>query len=136
MSWTDASARVSPFVAGLRCRCPRCGEGRLYNGVLQVAERCGVCGLDLKQADSGDGPAVFIILILGAIVVPLAFTLETAASPPLWLHALIWPVVIVGGAVALLRPAKALLIALQFKHKAADTGLHRADPDGDSADGE
>jgi uncharacterized protein (DUF983 family) len=136
MSWDDTAARVSPFTAGLRCRCPRCGEGKLYAGVLQVSETCGVCGLDLRKADSGDGPAVFIILILGAIVVPLAFILETAAGPPLWLHALIWPVVIFGGAIALLRPAKALLIALQFKHKAADTGLRRADPHGDSAGGE
>jgi uncharacterized protein (DUF983 family) len=136
MSWDESTARVSPFAAGLRCRCPRCGEGTLYDGVLQVTDNCNVCGLDLKKADSGDGPAVFIILILGAIVVPLAFILETAAGPPLWLHALVWPVVIFGGSIGLLRPAKALLIALQFKHKAADTGLHHADPHQDSARGE
>jgi uncharacterized protein (DUF983 family) len=126
-TWAHSAARVSPYTAGLRCRCPRCGEGRLYHGLLAVAETCGVCGLDLGQADSGDGPAVFIILILGALVVPLALLLEVTALPPLWVHALIWPGVILGGSVALLRPAKALLIALQFKHKAADTGLRAAD---------
>ena len=138
MSWDDSSARVSPFHAGLNCRCPRCGQGALYKSVLDVNETCGVCGLDLKQADSGDGPAVFIILILGALIVPLALLLESVAAPPLWVHAGIWPLVIIAGAVGLLRPAKALLIALQFKHKAADTGLREADdphaPDADTLD--
>lgn len=127
MSWNESAARVSPFYAGLKCRCPRCGRGHLYKGVLDVADTCSVCGVNLKQADSGDGPAVFIILILGALIVPLALLLETAAGPPLWVHAAIWPLVIIAGAVGLLRPAKALLIALQFKHKAADTGLREAD---------
>ena len=114
-------------MAGVRSRCPRCGQGRLYTGLLQVADRCAVCGLDLEAADSGDGPAVFIVLILGALVVPLALGLESLAGPPLWLHMLLWPPVILGGTVAMLRPAKALLIALQFKHKASDSGS-RADP--------
>jgi uncharacterized protein (DUF983 family) len=134
-SWDDSTARVSPYYAGLHCRCPRCGEGALYKGVLDVAETCPVCGLDLKKADSGDGPAVFIIFILGGLVVPLALLLESVASPPLWFHAILWSLVIVAGSVGLLRPAKALLIALQFKHKAADTGLGDADPEND-AEGE
>ncbi len=83
--------RVSPVRAGLGCRCPRSGRGRLFQGYLTVAETCGSCGLDLRQADSGDGPAVFIIFILG-------------------------------GALSLLRPLKGLLIALQFHHKASDSG--------------
>lgn len=131
MSWDDTHPRVSPFSAGLRCRCPRCGEGALFDGLLEVAERCPVCGLDLRKSDPGDGPAVFIILILGAVVVLLALLLESLAGPPLWVHALIWPIVIVAGAVGMLRPAKALLIALQFKHKAEDTGgLHGPRDDG------
>lgn len=114
--------RRSPIAIGLTCRCPRCGEGPLYDGFLTVAERCTVCGLDLQKADSGDGPAVFIIFILGFVVVPLALWFESAVAPPLWLHLLIWPVVIVGGALALLRPAKGILIALQFRHRASDSG--------------
>lgn len=115
-------ARRSPIAIGLRCRCPRCGEGPLYDGFLTVAERCTVCGLDLRKADSGDGPAVFIIFILGFVVVPLALWVEATFAPPLWVHMAIWPVVIVGGALALLRPAKGILIALQFRHRASDSG--------------
>jgi uncharacterized protein (DUF983 family) len=122
MSWEDTHPDVSPFYAGLHCRCPRCGEGPLYDGLLQVAERCEICGLDLRKADSGDGPAVFIILILGAVVVLFALLLESWGEPPIWVHLAIWPVVIIAGAIAMLRPAKALLIALQFKNKAEDTG--------------
>jgi len=114
--------RRSPIAVGLKCRCPRCGQGPLYDGFLTVAERCSVCGLDLQKADSGDGPAVFIIFILGFVVVPLALWFESAFTPPLWLHLLIWPVVIVGGALALLRPAKGILIALQFRHRASESG--------------
>jgi len=124
MSWHESERRVSPFSAGLRCRCPHCGEAPLFDGLLQVRRRCGVCGLDLRAADSGDGPAVFIILILGALVVLAAILLESAVGPPLWVHAAIWPVVIIGGAIAMLRPAKALLIALQYRHNAREAGLH------------
>jgi len=115
-------SRRSPFAIGLRCRCPRCGEGPLYDGFLTVADRCTVCGLDLRKADSGDGPAVFIIFILGFVVVPLALWFESTFAPPIWVHLLIWPVVIVGGALAMLRPAKGILIALQFRHQASDSG--------------
>ncbi len=114
--------RVSPIAAGLACKCPRCGRGALYDGFLSVAARCGTCGLDLEKADSGDGPAVFIIFILGFLVVPLALLLESQLAPPYWVHVAIWPVVILGGALGLLRPLKGLLIALQFHHKASEGG--------------
>jgi uncharacterized protein (DUF983 family) len=110
----------SPFSAGWRCRCPRCGEGRLFDGVLTVRERCAVCDFDLRAQDSGDGPAVFVIFILGFVTMGLAAWIEIVLEPPLWVHALIWPVVVLGGAVALLRPFKATLIALQYRHRRAD----------------
>lgn len=110
---------VSPFRAGLACRCPRCGEGRLYSGFLEVGKGCDVCGLDYAKVDSGDGPAVFIILILGAIVVGLALVVEVNFEPPLWVHALLWAPVTIGGAMAMLRPFKAVLIALQFRNRAS-----------------
>ena len=119
--------RVSPVSAGLGCRCPRCGRGRLFDGFLTVAERCSECQLDLTKADSGDGPAVFIIFILGFLVVPLALLLEAMAAPPYWVHVVIWPIVILGGALALLRPLKGLLIALQFHHKASEGGTKSYD---------
>ena len=106
----------SPLATGLACRCPRCGAGKLYAGLLAVAERCTACGLDFGPHDSGDGPAVFVILILGAIVVALAFWLEMLAGPPIWVHMAIWPPTIVVLALAMLRPAKGLLVALHYKN--------------------
>lgn len=121
------SKRPSPWAVALRCRCPACGEGKLYDGFLTLVERCAVCGADLKKADSGDGPAVFIILILGALVVPMALLFEQAFAPPYWVHVAIWPAVILGTSLGLLRPMKALLIALQFKHRASEGGSVRYD---------
>ena len=108
---------VSPFAAGLACKCPRCGRGRLYSGLLKVAARCEACGLDLAKQDSGDGPAVFVILILGFVVVGLALWVELAYEPPFWVHAVLWVPLILVGALVLLRPFKATLIALQFRHR-------------------
>jgi uncharacterized protein (DUF983 family) len=116
---------VSILKAGIRCRCPRCGQGKLYSGFLQVAADCTVCGLPLRENDSGDGPAVFIIFIMGFVVVGGALALELAAGPPMWLHMLIWIPIIVIGSAALLRPFKAAFIAIQFKHKV--DGYGRAD---------
>jgi uncharacterized protein (DUF983 family) len=109
--------QVSPFQAGLQCRCPRCGQGALYSGVLTVRERCASCGLDLRAQDAGDGPAVFVILILGFFVVGMALLLEAKFEPPLWVHAVIWPFVIFGGAIVMLRMLKATLIALQYRDR-------------------
>jgi len=111
----------SPFRTGLACRCPRCGRGRLFSGYIALRPACPDCGLDYGPADSGDGPAVLIILVLGAVVVTLALIVEAKLQPPLWVHAVIWPPVILGGAMALLRPLKATMIALQFHHRAGET---------------
>ena len=107
---------VSPLQAGLGCRCPRCGRGRLFDGFLTVAPRCAVCGLDLSPHDSGDGPAVFLVFIVGAIVVALALWVETSFEPPYWAHLAIWPVIILALSLGLLRPAKAIMIATHFKN--------------------
>ena len=107
---------VSPLRAALGCRCPRCGEGKLFAGLLNVRRACEVCGLDLSAQDAGDGPAVFVILFLGLIVVSLAALVEIRFSPPMWVHVVLWTPLILGGAVAMLRPLKAGLIALQYRH--------------------
>ncbi len=106
----------SPFATGLRCRCPACGRGRLFKGLLTVAPKCEACGLDYAPHDTGDGPAVFVIFILGFVVVALAYAVEMLFEPPLWLHYAIWPPVITGLALLLLRPAKAILVALHYKN--------------------
>lgn len=120
-------ARQSPLRTGLACRCPRCGRGKLFKGFLTLRERCSVCGLDYSKADAGDGPAVFVILILGALVVFLALMVEIKYEPPFWLHALIWPPLILGGAIGMLRPMKATMIALQYRNKASESGLEKYD---------
>ena len=108
---------VSLVRAALGCRCPRCGMGRLYAGLLNVRGACEVCGLDLSGQDAGDGPAVFVILFLGLIVVGLAALVEVKFSPPIWMHLVLWTPFIIGGAIVMLRPLKAGLIALQYRHR-------------------
>ena len=113
---------VSAIDAGMRCVCPRCGRGKLFKGYLSIVDRCSVCGLELARHDSGDGPAVFLIFILGFLVVPVALIVSLNVEWPLWLHALVWGVVILGLALGMLRPAKAYTTALQYKHRRHEMG--------------
>lgn len=108
---------------GLAGRCPRCGEGALFAGFLKVAPRCQNCGLDFSFADSADGPAFFVMSFAGFIVVCAALIVEVAFQPPYWLHALLWTPAILLLTILPLRPAKGVLIALQFHHKAAEGRL-------------
>jgi uncharacterized protein (DUF983 family) len=119
----EADQEVSVLEAALRCRCPRCGQGKLFTGVLRVRESCPVCGLDLRAHDAGDGPAVTVILVLGAIIMVLAFWVEFRFSPPLWVHALLWPVVTISAALLMMRPLKSALVALQFRHRKSEMGV-------------
>jgi uncharacterized protein (DUF983 family) len=108
---------VSLVSAAVFCRCPRCGRGKLYDGLLSVAPRCAQCGLDLRAHDAGDGPAVFVVLILGAVSVALALLVEARFAPPSWVHLVLWTPFIIGGGIFLMRPLKAAMIALQFRHR-------------------
>jgi uncharacterized protein (DUF983 family) len=110
----------NPFLAGFLGRCPNCGEGPLFEGFLKVSPRCEACGFDLAKADSGDGPAVFVVLIAGCIVAFAALFTEFTLHPPVWVHMLLW---LPGAAILcllMLRPAKGLLLAAQFKNKASE----------------
>ncbi|WP_029060213.1 DUF983 domain-containing protein [Stappia stellulata] len=108
---------------GLRGRCPRCGQGRLFDGFLTVRPACSNCGLPFEFADSGDGPAVFIIMIVGFIVVGLALVIEVAYMPPIWLHMVLWlPLTLILG-LGMLRPLKGLMIAQQYRHSAEEARL-------------
>ena len=122
MSAGGAYPRLSPFKTGLACRCPRCGRGRIFSGFLKIADRCSACGLDYGGEDAGDGPAVFIILIMGAVVVLLALLTEAWFAPPYWVHLVLWGPVILIGSLLLLRPFKATMVALQYRHKAGEGG--------------
>lgn len=112
-----------PIGRGLRGRCPRCGEGRLFHGFLSLRPACEHCGLDYGFADAGDGPAVFVILIGGFIVVFAALMTEVVYQPPYWVHAALWLPLILVVTLVPLRLVKGLLIALQYHHKAAEGRL-------------
>jgi uncharacterized protein (DUF983 family) len=120
-----SSLQPSPVAAGLACRCPRCGKGKLFQGFLTLKPRCESCGLDYAFIDSGDGPAVFIILLAGFVVVGAALAVEVLYQPPYWLHAALWGPLILLVTLAPLRAMKGLLIALQYHHKAAEGRLDR-----------
>lgn len=113
---------VNPVHSALLCRCPRCGIGKLFRGplTLSLAPACTACGLDYRFADPGDGPAVFAILFLGALVLGAAMVAEFKYDAPLWLHIVLWGVTTPVLALGLLRWLKAGLVALQYKHKAGE----------------
>ena len=115
---------LGAILAGLSCACPRCGRGKLFKGFLTLRPNCEVCGLGYAFADSGDGPAVFIILIAGFIVVGAALVTEALYQPPFWVHALLWLPLILLVTLGPLRPMKGLMIAAQIRNKAAQ---HRRD---------
>lgn len=116
---------VEPISAGLRGCCPRCGEGRLFSGFLTVGDGCANCGLDYSFADAGDGPAVFVILIIGFVVVGSALWMEVSLNPPLWVHFLLWiPLTLILSLVSL-RLIKGVLLTLQYRNKAAEGRLDR-----------
>jgi uncharacterized protein (DUF983 family) len=111
---------LSPVLTGLTCRCPRCGKGRLFQGFLNLRPRCEACGLDYAFADAGDGPAVFVILLAGFVVVGAALIVEFKYAPPFWLHTVLWGPLILVTTLLPLRLMKGLMIALQYHHKAAE----------------
>ena len=117
---SDAPSLGSTLAAGIAGRCPACHRGRLYRGYLALAPKCDECGLNYAFADSGDGPAVFVILVTGFVVTGLALITEILYAPPYWLHALLWGSLAILLPLALLRSFKGVLIALQFKHKAEE----------------
>ena len=110
----------SPFLSGLKGRCPRCGVGPLFERGLALRAGCSRCGLSYAFADAGDGPAVFAILILGFLVLGGALLLEFKLHAPLWLTFVLLGVATPALAFGLLRVLKATLIGLQYKHKAEE----------------
>jgi cytochrome c oxidase subunit III len=123
MTEHEARASVSPLAAGVLGHCPACGRGKLFSGYLTLAPRCTYCGLDYHFADSGDGPAVFVILVTGFIVVGAALIVEILYQPPYWIHAVLWGSLAILLPLLLLRSFKGALIGLQYKHKAEEGRL-------------
>jgi len=116
------------ILAGLSCSCPRCGRGKLFRGFLTLRPRCDVCALDYGFADSGDGPAVFIMFLAGFVVVFAALITEVLYKPPFWVHAALWLPLILIVTLGPLRPMKGLMIALQYHHRAAEQRFGGGEP--------
>ena len=120
---TDRAATPSTFESlayGMRGRCPRCGRGPLFTGLLTVNSECSVCHLSFAGHDAGDAPAVFGIFILGFLIVGLALALELLLAPPLWVHALLWAPITLIGTIALLRPLRGMTIAVQYRYRSVE----------------
>ena len=113
-----ARGPLFPFVAGARGLCPNCAEGPLFEGFLRVTPRCAACGFDLAASDSGDGPAVFVILAVGFIAVFGAMFTEIAYNPPVWIPLVVWIPLAGALSLALLRPFKGLMIAAHVRNRA------------------
>ena len=109
-----------PAEAALQGLCPRCGARTLFAGLATFAPKCRACGLDFAGFNVGDGPAAFLIFIVGGIVVALAIALELSAAPPFWVHILLWFPLTLVLVVGLLRMAKALLLALEYRNRARE----------------
>lgn len=112
----------SMIMLALACKCPRCQRGNIFPPGLSFSLRpsCDSCGLDFTRNDIADGPAVFLIFILGFLLVPAALILEVLVHPPLWVHCVLWGGVALAATLGALRVLKAYVLALQFKHRASD----------------
>ena len=105
-------------------RCPACGEGFLFDGFLKIAPVCEACGFDLASVDTGEGPAVFIILIVGILAGFGMLIMEVALHPPIWLQMLIWLPTALFLCIALLRPLKGAMVASVYLNKAREATRH------------
>ena len=115
---------VSTTKVGFSACCPRCGQGKLYGGLLEPAKQCNVCGMDYSFMDAGDGPAVFVIMFLGFVVLGLALIIEDAFAPPVWVHIILWLPLISGLVIYAMRVIKTMLIAQQYSNNAGQGQLH------------
>jgi uncharacterized protein (DUF983 family) len=125
----------SPLSVALFNKCPRCGRGHLFKGIIAPTKQCERCGLDYSFIDTGDGPAIFVMLFMGFVVLGGALYVEFTFEPQWWVHALIWPPAILAVCLMTLRPLKGLLIALQYKNQARQGRLYsvqnRSDSEGE-----
>ncbi len=113
----------APAQVALRGLCPRCGARGLFSGAVRFDKRCSSCGLDFGQFNVGDGPAAFLIMIVGALVTGLAIAVQLSFDPPFWVHLLLWIPLTLALVVCLLRIAKAALLALEYRNRAREGRL-------------
>jgi uncharacterized protein (DUF983 family) len=114
----NQSTQVAPLAkVAILGRCPRCGEGPLFDGYIRIAPTCSTCGLSFAGHDTGDGPAFFVIMPLSIITAVLALLLEVKVGPPIWVHITVWPLFVAAFVALALRPVKAVMVALQYRYR-------------------
>jgi uncharacterized protein (DUF983 family) len=118
----SGTAPAGVIRAALLGRCPRCGQGPLFQGILAFRPKCPVCGLELQRYDSGDGPAFAGIVIVGTLAVIGALVVDARYAPPLWVHAVLWPTLVLPLSVWVMRVAKAALAWVQYRQQLAGGG--------------
>ena len=118
-SGSQQTSLVQAMGRGFRCKCPNCGEGKLFRSFLKVADHCEACGEEFHHHRADDFPAYLVIVAVGHIVVPLILAAETAYAPPYWLHALIWLPLTFFSSLALLQPTKGAIVGMQWQ-----VGMH------------
>jgi len=115
--WDDkGGARGSAFFLALSCKCPHCGRGALYQGLLNIREKCTYCAFPLVSIDVGDGAVAFIILLISAILLPTVLWIEFTFEPPIWIHIILWPPLVTIMSILAMRPVKAWFIYQAFRH--------------------
>lgn len=119
---------IPPVSAGLRGRCPQCGEGTLFNGFLKFAPRCEGCGANFDIEDAGDGPAVFVIFLAGFIIIPLALAFQLISGASTFVTLIIWVPILIIFCLALLRPLRGVMFNLQWKNKAREVRSDDIEP--------
>ena len=105
--------------ASLSGLCPRCGERTLFRGWVELSPKCGACSLRFEEFNVGDGPAAFLILIVGAIIATAAILVEISFQAPWWVH-IIWLPIGIALTVAGLRIGKAALLFQEYRHEARE----------------
>jgi uncharacterized protein (DUF983 family) len=111
-----------PSFASLRGRCPRCGDGLLFDGFLQTRSHCDACGLDYGFAEPQEGPAVLLICLACVPGIAFAIGLETLFQPPIWLHLLTSLPLLFLTTLLPLRPLKAYLVARRYRERCGACG--------------
>ena len=124
MSPDQTAGQISPVAAALKGDCPRCGAHTLFSGWVRFAPKCRGCGLDFDSFNVGDGPAAFLIFIVGTITVVGALVVDGAWVPPWWVH-LVWIPVATALTIGGLRLSKAWLLGQEYRHRAREGRIVR-----------
>lgn len=111
---------------GFAGHCPACGKGRLFGRFLKVNDHCPHCGEVLHHHRADDLPPYLVILVVGHVVVAGILAAEQASDWPIWLHMLVWPVLVVVLSLALIQPVKGAVVGLQWA-----LGMHGFSSGGD-----